>query len=69
MDENSTNWELENMKTFLKQKGYKFQYELGCPSFTSYVYMKNGRRLEIWDDQKEILVVGQRGRKVDLDKI
>lgn len=65
----STNWELENMKNFLQERGYKLKYELGCPSFTSFVYMKNGKRLEIWDDQKEVRVVGQGGRKVDLDKI
>lgn len=66
------NWELEQTKRFLENKGYKLQHTLGSINYTCYVYKKedNGKRVEIWDDKSgDMYVVDVNNRSINLSQL
>jgi hypothetical protein len=64
------NWELEDTKRYLEEKGYKFKHELGSINYTCYVYIRANKRLEIWDDKSgELTVVNVMGRPVNIEEL
>lgn len=64
------NWELERTKNYLKQKGYSLKHSLGSINYTCYVYEKNEKRVEVWDDKSgELLLVDIRNRSLKLEDL
>lgn len=66
------NWGLEDTKNFLKTKGYKLQSTLGSINYTCYVYkgVRNGKRVEIWDDQSgDLTIVDVNNKSINLEEL
>lgn len=72
MTKDKINWPLENARAFIESKGYKYLHSVGSLSYTAYVYQskKNGRRIEIWDDQSgELFVADMSGKPVNIEEL
>lgn len=66
------NWEYEDLKNLLKEKGFDFKHDIGSITFTSHVFVHRvtGKRIEVYDDKSGGLeVVNANNKPVDLSKL